>query len=47
MSSGSAAWLRSPEPQRRFGVKGPRAAELLEQLGLAVPATAQQLVAAP
>lgn len=39
MSSGSTAWLRSPGPQRRFGVKGPRAAELLEQLELAVPAT--------
>jgi len=32
------AWLRSPEPQRRFGVKGPLAADLLEQLGLTVPA---------
>jgi len=37
MSRGDA-WLRSPEPQRRFGVKGPRAAELLGQLELAVPA---------
>jgi len=33
------AWLRAPEPQRRFGVKGPRAAELLGQLELAVPAS--------
>ncbi len=32
------AWLRAPEAQRRFGVKGPRAAALLEQLGLIVPA---------
>jgi sarcosine oxidase subunit gamma len=30
-------WLRSPEVQRRFGVKGPRAAELLQRLELAVP----------
>ena len=37
MSRGDV-WLRSPEPQRRFGVKGPRAAELLEQLELTVPA---------
>lgn len=35
MSAG--AWLRSPESQCRFGVKGPRAAELLKQLDLAVP----------
>ena len=39
MSLGSTTWLRSPEPQRRFGVKGPRAAELLVQLALTVPAT--------
>jgi len=37
MSSG-AAWLDRPVPHRRVGVKGPRAAEALEQLGLAVPA---------
>jgi len=37
VSTGNTAWLRSPEPQRRFGVKGPRAAELLEQLELTVP----------
>jgi len=33
------SWLRTPGPRRRFGVKGPRAAELLKQLGLAVPAS--------
>jgi sarcosine oxidase subunit gamma len=33
----SRAWLRAAEPERRFGVKGPRAAELLKSLGLAVP----------
>jgi len=38
MSPGNTAWLRSPEPQRRFGVKGPRAAALLEELELSVPA---------
>jgi sarcosine oxidase subunit gamma len=32
------AWLRSPVPQRRFGVKGPQAADLLRQHGLTVPA---------
>jgi sarcosine oxidase subunit gamma len=37
MSAAGNAWLRSPEPRRRFGMKGPRAAALLEQLGLAVP----------
>jgi len=35
--SGTNAWLRAPKPLRRFGVKGPRAAELLRQLELAVP----------
>jgi len=30
-------WLAKPLPQRRVGVKGPRAAEALKQLGLAVP----------
>jgi sarcosine oxidase subunit gamma len=34
---GGEAWLRLPEARRRFGVKGPRAAELLQQLELAVP----------
>ncbi|HEU5133763.1 MAG TPA: hypothetical protein VFU13_01345 [Steroidobacteraceae bacterium] len=38
MSGGKNAWLRASEPLRRFGVKGPRAAALLEQQGLAVPA---------
>lgn len=33
----NSAWLRQSEPQRRFGVKGPRAVELLKQLKLAVP----------
>jgi len=32
------AWLRTAVPQRRYGVKGPRAAELLRKQGLAVPA---------
>lgn len=32
-----SAWLRHSEQQRRFGIKGPRAAELLASLGLAVP----------
>jgi sarcosine oxidase subunit gamma len=32
-----AAWLAHALPQRRVGVKGPRAAEALKQLGLAVP----------
>jgi sarcosine oxidase subunit gamma len=36
MSSGDT-WLRPPDSQRRFGVKGPRAADLLRQLDLAVP----------
>lgn len=31
------AWLRLAEPKRRFGVKGPRAAELLKSLKVAVP----------
>jgi len=39
MSSSADAWLRVPEARRRFGVKGSRAAALLEQLGLIVPAT--------
>jgi sarcosine oxidase, subunit gamma len=37
MIRGENAWIRLAEPQRRFGVKGPRAAELLESLELAVP----------
>ena len=39
MSRGENAWFRLPPPLRRFGVKGPRAAALLGQLELAVPAT--------
>jgi sarcosine oxidase subunit gamma len=38
MNADRNAWLRSPKPLRRFGVKGPRAAALLEQLKLTVPA---------
>jgi sarcosine oxidase subunit gamma len=38
MSGGGNLWLREAEPQRRFGVKGPRAAELIRKLGLSVPA---------
>ena len=30
-------WLAKALPQRRVGIKGPRAAEALKQLGLAVP----------
>jgi sarcosine oxidase, subunit gamma len=37
MSLRSNAWLREATPQRRFGVKGPRAAELIRQLKLSVP----------
>jgi sarcosine oxidase gamma subunit len=35
--SASALWLERSSPGRRFGVKGPRAAEVLRQLGLNVP----------
>jgi sarcosine oxidase subunit gamma len=38
MNGLDTAWLREPASQRRFGVKGPRAAELLEALALVVPA---------
>lgn len=38
MSPRDVAWLAVALPQRRVGVKGPRAAEALKQLGLAVPA---------
>jgi sarcosine oxidase subunit gamma len=38
MSSRGAAWLAEALPTRRAGVKGPRAAEALRQLGLALPA---------
>jgi sarcosine oxidase subunit gamma len=37
MSRRDAAWLAEPVPEKRFGLKGPRAAELLQQLQLAVP----------
>jgi len=37
MTGGENVWLRLGDPRRRFGVKGPRAAELLKSLGLAVP----------
>lgn len=32
-----AAWLDEPAPERRFGIKGPRAAQALAEAGLAVP----------
>jgi sarcosine oxidase, subunit gamma len=38
MSTRDAAWIAEALPEKRIGVKGPRAAELLAQLGLAVPA---------
>jgi sarcosine oxidase subunit gamma len=37
MSTRDAAWLAEALPEKRIGVKGPRAAEVLAQLGLAVP----------
>jgi sarcosine oxidase gamma subunit len=37
MSRRDAAWLAQPMAGRRLGFKGPRAAELLQQLGLVVP----------
>lgn len=37
MSSRDAAWLAAALPEKRIGIKGPRAAEALKQLGLAVP----------
>ena len=37
MSSRHDVWVAKAFPERRVGVKGPRAAEALEQLGLAVP----------
>ena len=37
MSRRDAAWLSEPVPKKRFGLKGPRAAEALKQLGLNVP----------
>jgi sarcosine oxidase subunit gamma len=38
MSTHDAAWVAAAVPEKRIGVKGPRAADLLAQLGLAVPA---------
>jgi sarcosine oxidase, subunit gamma len=38
MSTRDAAWIAEALPEKRIGVKGPRAVELLAQLGLAVPA---------
>lgn len=38
MSTRGAAWLAAALPEKRIGIKGPRAAELLGELGLAVPA---------
>jgi sarcosine oxidase, subunit gamma len=38
MSGREGAWLARALPQWRVGVKGPRAAEALQQLGLAMPA---------
>ena len=40
MSRRDAAWLAEAAPVRRTGLKGPRAAAVLEELGLAVPAQA-------
>lgn len=37
MNRHDAAWLAAAFPERRVGIKGPRAAEALKQLGLAVP----------
>src|SRR5687768_14888450 len=33
----SVLWLEQAAPRRRFGLKGPRAAELLQKQGLIVP----------
>jgi sarcosine oxidase, subunit gamma len=38
VSTRDAAWIAEALPEKRIGVKGPRAAEVLRQLGLAVPA---------
>jgi sarcosine oxidase, subunit gamma len=40
VSRAGAAWLDGPLAGRRFGVKGPRAAEVLAESGVAVPARA-------
>jgi len=37
MSRRAAAWLAEPVPGKRFGLKGPRAADTLRAAGLAVP----------
>jgi len=37
MSRRDAVWLAEAVPERRFGVKGARAAEALERLGLSIP----------
>lgn len=37
MSRRDPAWLAEPVPERRFGVKGPRAAQALAELSIAVP----------
>ena len=37
MSRRDPAWLAKAIPQRRFGIKGPRAADMLRELKLAVP----------
>lgn len=39
MSSEHNTWVAKALPERRMGVKGPRATEALKQLGLAVPAS--------
>jgi sarcosine oxidase subunit gamma len=38
MSTRGEAWLSTALPEKRVGIKGPRAAELLAELGIAVPA---------
>ena len=40
MSRRDAAWLAEAVPERRFGIKGPRAAAALAELQLAVPGVA-------
>jgi sarcosine oxidase subunit gamma len=37
MSRRDCAWIAEPIPERRLGIKGPGAAQALEELGLAVP----------
>jgi sarcosine oxidase gamma subunit len=38
MSTRDVAWLAEALPEKRIGVKGPRAADVLAQFGVAVPA---------